>query len=152
VAIDSAVIGTEYPAVTADIERGRLRAFAEAIGEQDPLYSDVTAAQAAGHPDLPVPPSFLFGLELDGPDSFGWLAALEVDLRRVLHGEQRFEYHRVAHAGETLTARSKITDVYSKRGGALDFIVRRTAVTAADGSAVADLTSTIVVQNPAGQA
>ncbi len=40
------------------MERGRLRMFAAAIGETDPIYTDVEAARAAGHPDLPVPPTF----------------------------------------------------------------------------------------------
>lgn len=147
-AIDTAAIGTELRPVTVDIERGRLRAFAKATGQDDPIYSELTAAQEAGHPDLPVPVTFLFGLELEDPDPFGYLTNLGIDLRHVLHGEQRFDYHRVAHAGETLMARSRIDDIYSKRGGALEFVVKRTAVTASDGRPVADLTSVIVVRNP----
>lgn len=147
-AIDTAAIGTQLAPVVVDIERGRLRAFAKAIGQSDPVYSDLEVARAAGHPDLPVPPTFLFGLELESPEPFGYLSDLGVDLRRVLHGEQRFEYHRMAHAGETLTAQSRIDDIYAKRGGALEFVVKRTAVTASDGTPVADLTSVIVVRNP----
>lgn len=147
-AIDTAAIGTELEPVAVDIERGRLRAFARATGQNDPVYSDLAAAQAAGHPDLPVPPTFLFSLELELPEPFAYMVDLGIDLRRVLHGEQRFEYHRVAHAGETLTAQSRIEDIYAKRGGALEFIVKRTAVTDAQGGPVADLTSVIVVRNP----
>lgn len=147
-AVDPAAIGTVLAPVSLDIERGRLRAFAEATGQGDPIYTDLDAAAAAGHRDLPVPPTFLFGIELSGPDSFGWLEGLGVDLRFVLHGEQRFDYQRLAYAGDTLTAASRIEDVYSKRGGALDFIVKRTAVTDRDGASVADLTTVIVVRNP----
>lgn len=147
-AIDPAAIGTVLEPVVVDVERGRLRAFAQATGQDDPVYWDLAAATAAGHPDLPVPPTFLFGLELEAPDPFGYLAGLGVDLRFVLHGEQRFDYHRIAHAGETLTAQSRIEDVYSKRGGALEFVVKKTAVTGSDGSAVADLTSVIVIRHP----
>ena len=56
-------------------------------------------ANAAGHRDLPVPPSFLFGIELERHDPFEWLAGVGVDLRRVLHGEQSFTYHSQAVAG-----------------------------------------------------
>lgn len=147
-AVDAAVIGTSLPPVTMTMERGRLRAFAKAIGESDPVYTDLAAATTAGYTDLPVPPTFLFGIELEQPDPFAYLAGIGVDLRFVLHGEQRFTYHRVALAGETLTATSTIADVYSKRGGALDFIVKETAVTDTDGGPVADLTSVIVVRNP----
>ncbi|MCI2418241.1 MaoC family dehydratase N-terminal domain-containing protein [Saccharopolyspora sp. K220] len=146
-AIDPALIGTALPPIIVDVEAGRLRFFASAIGETDPVYTDLGAARAAGHPNLPVPPTFLFGLTLDGPDSFGFLGDLGVDLREVLHGEQEFTYHSVAHAGETLVLRPVITDVYTKKGGALEFVVRNTAVTRADGSAVADLTETLIVRH-----
>jgi len=147
-AVDTKAIGTELPPIGMTVDAGRLSFFAKAIGETDLIYSDTDAAVAAGHPDLPVPPTFLFGIELENPDAFGWLAALGVDLRRVLHGEQTFTYHSVAHAGDTLIARPRISDVYSKKGGALEFIVKETAVSRSDGSPVADLTTVIVVRNP----
>lgn len=147
-AIDPSVLGREFPASTLTIDAGRLQFFAKATGQTDPVYVDTEAARAAGHPDLPVPPSFLFGIELEQPDPFAWLADLGVDLRRVLHGEQSFTYHSVAHAGDVLTATPRVKDVYSKKGGALDFIVKESAVTRADGSLVAEMTSVLVVQNP----
>jgi acyl dehydratase len=149
--IDPAVVGTALPQQTVEVERGRLRAFAQAIGETDPVYTNVEAAQAAGHPDLPVPPTFLFGLGLGrGAEDFAWLTGLGVDLRHVLHGEQGFTYHALAYAGDTLTLSPKITDVFSKRGGTLQFLVRRTVVERAGGTPVAELHETIVVRDPAG--
>lgn len=146
--LDSTVIGTELPATEMTIDAGRLRFFAKAIGETNPVFTDAVAAQAAGHQTLPVPPTFLFAIELESPDPFAWVADLGVDMRRILHGEQQFTYHSVAHAGDVVIAKPRITDVYSKKGGALQFIVKDTAVTRADGSAVADLKTVIVVQNP----
>jgi acyl dehydratase len=148
-AIDPSVAGTALPQRTVDIERGRLRSFANAIGETNPVYSDLDAARAEGHDDLPVPPTFLFGLGLGrGAEDFAWLTDLGVDLRHVLHGEQSFSYHAVAHAGDTVTLAPRITDVFTKRGGALQFLIRETAVSASDGSPVADLRETIVVRDP----
>jgi acyl dehydratase len=146
--LDPAFVGTELPATTLTVDAGRLRFFAKAIGETSPLYTDVDAAKAAGYADLPVPPTFLFAIELENPDQFGWVADQGIDPRFVLHGEQSFTYHSIAHAGDTLTATPRIVDVYSKKGGALEFIVKNTAVTRADGSAVADLETVIVVRNP----
>jgi hypothetical protein len=145
--IDSSVIGTEFPAATLSVDAGRLRFFAKSIGEADPVYVDTTVARAAGHPDLPVPPTFLFAIELEQPDPFAWADQLGIDLRRVLHGEQSFTYHSVAHAGDVLTATPRIKDVYSKKGGALDFIVKESVITRADGTLVAEATTVIVVQN-----
>ena len=144
-AIDPGVIGRTLPAHSVDVERGRLRFFAQTIGETDPVYSDPDAAKAAGHRDLPVPPTFLFCLDMERPDSFGLMRELDVDLRTVLHGEQRFTYHATAHAGDRLTFEGRITDVYSKREGALTFMVRTTEVTR-DGAPVATMTNTLVVR------
>jgi acyl dehydratase len=145
------VIGTELPERSVPIERGRLRSFASAIGETDPVYLDLDAARAAGYPDLPVPPTFLFGLGLGrGAEDFAWLTDLGVDLRHVLHGEQSFTYHTPVHAGDTVTLAPKIVDVFAKRGGALQFLIRETAVRDADGGPVADLRETIVVRVPGG--
>lgn len=137
----------EFPPITVDVERGRLRSFAHAIGETDPAYSDVDAAKHAGHPDLPVPPTFYFSLELESPDPLGYLDGLGVDLRRVLHGEQSFTYHRLAHAGDTLTLRPRIVDAYSKKGGAMEFLVKQTDITRGD-ELVAEATTVIIVRNP----
>ncbi|TDC54258.1 MaoC family dehydratase [Actinomadura sp. KC345] len=144
--IDASVIGMEIPAVTMPVERGRLRLFAKATGQTDPVYHDVEAARAAGHPDLPVPPTFFCALQNERPDPFDWLTAIGVDLGDVLHGEQGFTYHSMAHAGDVLTARGRIEDVYSKKGGALQFIARTTVVGNDAGDRVAKLSDLVVVR------
>ncbi|MGW6059616.1 MaoC family dehydratase N-terminal domain-containing protein [Streptomyces sp. NPDC055189] len=145
--LPATAIGTQLPPVTMTVERGRLQLFARAIGEDNPLYTDPAAAREAGHPDLPVPPTFLFGIELQQPDPFAYLSAHGIDMLQVLHGEQEFTYHSTAHAGDTLTARSTIVDVRSKNGGALDLLTKDTTVTRADGTRVADLRTITVVRN-----
>jgi acyl dehydratase len=132
--------------ITVTVERGRLVAFARVTGQTDPVYADLDAAKAAGHPDLPVPPTFLFGLELAAEDPFGYLQGLGLDLHHGLHGEQAFRYHAIAHAGDTLVLRQRIVDAYSKKGGALDFVVKQTDISRG-GEPVAEAVSTIVVQN-----
>ena len=97
--LDQNVIGKQLPSVTMTIDAGRLRFFAKAIGETNPVFTDIQTANAAGHRDLPVPPTFLFGIELERHDPFEWLAGVGVDLRRVLRGEQSFTYHSQAVAG-----------------------------------------------------
>lgn len=136
-----------FDPLEVEVERGRLRFFATSIGETDPVFTDLDAAAAAGHPDLPVPPTFFFSLELESPDPFGYLTQLGVDLRHVLHGEQSFDYHAMAYAGDRLILQPRIVDVISKKGGALEFIVKRTDITRGD-ELVAQASSTIVVRNP----
>jgi acyl dehydratase len=136
-----------FAPTSVTLERGRLRFFARAIGETNPVYCDVRAAQAAGHPDLPAPPTFLFSLELEAPEPFAYLTELGIDLRQVLHAEQSFAYRRTVYAGDTVTVRPKIVDVFSKRGGALAFLVKKTDISCGDDP-VAEATSVIVVRDP----
>jgi acyl dehydratase len=89
---------------------------------------------------------------LEVPDPFSVVTDLGVDLRTVLHGGQEFVYEDMAYAGDELTTSSRITDIFDKKGGALEFIVRETAVTNQHGTVVARMRSTTVVQNkPAGK-
>ncbi|MFI5959367.1 MaoC family dehydratase N-terminal domain-containing protein [Cryptosporangium sp. NPDC051539] len=128
------------------VSRSRLRFFAEATGQTDPIYVDLDAARRAGHRDLPVPPTFFFGVDLEEPDPFGYLAGLGVDLRSVLHGEQEFVYSELAYAGDELTTTPAIVDDYEKKGGALRFLVRETPVTNQHGRTVATMRCTLVVR------
>ncbi|MEU5397878.1 MaoC family dehydratase N-terminal domain-containing protein [Streptomyces sp. NPDC005963] len=145
--IDPTLVGTRTQPFTTTAERGRLRFFAQATGQTDTIYTNLTAAEAAGHRDLPLPPTFLFCLELDNPDRGTFLADLGIDLRTILHGGQQFTYHAQAYAGDLLTFWTEVKDVYTKKGGALEFIVRDTHVTR-DGTPIATLTSTTVVRDP----
>ncbi len=146
--IDRSQIGLALEPFTVMAEPGRLRFFAQAIGETNPVFVDEAAARAAGHPGLPLPPTFLFSMELDGPAPFAFIDRLGIDPGRMLHGEQSFIYHRPAHAGEALTFTARIADIFDKKGGALTFVVRETKVTDAAGGPVADLTTVLVVRNP----
>jgi acyl dehydratase len=143
--IDPAIIGTRTPEHTVEVERGRLRFFAAATGQSDPLYTDVAAARRAGHPDLPVPPTFLFCLDMERPNPWGYLRELGIDLMSVLHGGQAFTYHKMAYAGDRLTFATRVSDAYQKKNGLLNFLVRTTDVTR-DGAPVAELTNTLVIR------
>lgn len=140
-------IGTVFPAHTVQVEAGRLRFFAKAIGQTDLVYTDARVAQAAGYRDLPVPPTFLFCLEMEQEDPLAWLHAIGADLGRILHGEQSFSYFRPACAGDSLTFETQITDIYEKKGGALEFVVRKTRVTNQHGEHVADLIGSVAQKN-----
>jgi acyl-CoA thioesterase FadM len=57
---------------------------------------------------------------------------------------QSFTYHALAHAGDTLTLRSRITGVKVRSGGAMVLLVKTTDITR-DGELVAEASSTIIV-------
>lgn len=141
---DKSLIGRSLGTTTAEVEKGRLRFFAKAIGETNPIYTDEAAARAAGHRALPVPPTFLICLESEGRDLFEMMKILNFDLARILHAEQEFIYHQPAYAGDTLTFETKVADVYEKKGGALQFVVNSTRVTNQHGEHVADVRASLV--------
>ncbi|XRQ08655.1 MaoC family dehydratase N-terminal domain-containing protein [Actinomadura welshii] len=148
--LSPSLIGTAREGASLLVTRGRLRLFAKATGQQDPVFVDVDAARRAGHPDLPVPPTFFFAVGLELPAPLDFLKDLGVDLGALLHGEQGFDYHRTAHAGDTLRSTPVITDVFEKRGGALKFLVTETRVADQDDVPVATMRETLVVRQPAG--
>ena len=145
--IDRAFIGFCTKPFAAEVEKGRLRLFAKAIGETDPIYFDEAAARAAGFRSLPVPLTFLFCLEMERPDPYDWFDQLGIPLGRALHGEQSFEDHNGACAGDVLTFESEIIDIYDKRGGALEFLVQDNRITDHRGDCVAKFTRTLVIRH-----
>ena len=144
--IDKKHIGRQLPTFLVTAEAGQLRFFAKATGETSPIYFDEQAARDAGHPNLPLPPTFLFSLEFQIPSN-AWRDELGIVTARILHGEESFRYHRMAYAGDTLRFDVRIADIYDKKGGALEFVVRDTRVTNQHGEHVADLRSVLVQRN-----
>ena len=146
--VDASAIGRAFTPVTARVEPGRLRYFLDTIGETNPVYRDPAAAKAAGFQATPVPPTYLFCLEfMDSEKPFEMLQALNMDLRKVLHGEQKFVYHAPVVVGDVLTFRSEVADVVQKKGGAMTLITVATQVNNQNGEPVADAIRVVVERN-----
>jgi hypothetical protein len=115
------------------IERGKIAEFANAV---------LNRSEAYGRPDAVAPPTFpqsmaLWRMRAGGPREVGRRG---LDMRRVLHGEQEFEYVRPLRAGDVLTATSRVKDEYEKagkRGGTMKFIVTETTFRDQNGEVVA---------------
>lgn len=145
-------LASELSPLVFDMERSRIRFFAETVGLTDPIYFDTEAARAAGHPDIVVPPTFLGNsLELEISEPLSWLGALGVDLDTTTHGEQSFEYHSLAYGGEQLTFERSIVDVYLKKGGALEFVVKQSKVHRQNGEPVATVLCTLGIKHEVKQ-
>ena len=145
--IDKKHIGYAPPTTLWEVEKGRIAFFAKVIGACDPIHTDEAAAKAAGYRNVVAPPTFIFGAEGDSGALMKLIDTLKIDLGKVLHGEQRFDYHAPVCAGDTLRLESKVSDIYDKKGGALEFMVKDTRVTNQLGEHVADLHAVIVVRH-----
>ncbi len=147
--IDSSAIGREFAPTHARVEPGRLRYFFSTLGETNPIYRRPAGAKATGFATTPIPPTYLFCLEMmDAENPFEMLEALDIDLRRVLHGEQKFTYLAPVVVGDELTLQSTVTGVTQKKGGAMTLIDVTTRIVNQHGEHVADATRVIVVRNP----
>lgn len=147
--LDRTLIGHCLTPHSVEVEKGRLRFFAKAMGQLDPVYLDEAVAPQAGYRNIPVPPTFLSCLENDSPDPWELQRLLDLDQGRLLHGELSFVYHRMACAGDVLTFEPGLSDIYSRRDRALEFFVRETRVTDPMGEHIADLRC-VGVQQPTG--
>ena len=145
--IDRKFIGYASPRYTLEVEKGRLRQFAHAIGQTAPVYVDETAARAAGYRSLPVPPTFLFCLEMDRPNPYGWFNEVGIPLPKILHAEQKFTYHTMAFAGDFLTFEARIVDIYEKKDGLLEFVAQHNRITNQHQQLVAEFLRTLVIRH-----
>ena len=76
------------------------------------------------------------------------LDELGVPIGNILHGEQSFTYLAQVCAGDVLKVDSRIADIYQKKGGALEFIVKDSVITDQNGVKVIEARSIIVARNP----
>jgi hypothetical protein len=123
-------MGVEGEPVTSTVEAGHLRRFAEAIGDPNPRWQ------------REAPPTFLVAL---APASYHAPEAEEYG-KGWLNGGNRFELIEPVMAGDQITARSKIADVYEKTGtsGSLLFIVFETTYLNQRGATVARVRGTAI--------
>ncbi len=141
---DKSSIGKTGKPFTMPVEWGKVREFARAIRDPNPVYFDPEAAkrECGG---IPVPVTFLVTSSFwQGADS---APSADFDLRRILHGEQEFEFFKPIFVGDVLTGVSRIADVYEKeggRGGKMTFLVMETQYTNQKGDKVAVSRSTLI--------
>lgn len=145
---DRSLVGKTYPPFTVRVEHGKIREYAEAIRDDNPLYRDEEAARRSPFGGIIAPPTF--------SRNFWWEGTrvqedLGFDPRYRIHGEQEFEYHRPIVAGEVLTGQIRIADVYEKagkRGGKMTFAVIETTYTNAKGEKVVVGRRTLIETEP----
>ena len=139
-------VGKAYEPFSGKVEKDRLVAFSKAIGQSDPVYLDSQAAKAAGYRDVLAPPTFSFTVTLDAGQSFNVLDDMGIEHASSVHGAQWFTYDAPICAGDTISGQQSIKEIFTKKGGALVFIMIETPLKNQNGEPVATLGSTIVVR------
>ena len=137
-------IGKTFPPVTYAVGREKIREFALAVGETDPLHLDVDAARAAGHRDVVAPPMFavVYSAPAVGPGIFD--PDVGINFAMMVHGGQEFRWGPLVVAGGEVTTTASVKDI-SERDG-MGFYVFETVSTNQDGDTVATGTWTNIVR------
>lgn len=124
-AANADVIGKSYPPSTYAVGREKIREYAAAVGETNPIHLDADAARAAGHADVVAPPMFavVYGSRSVVPALFD--PEVGIDFAMMVHAEQEFVWGPLVVAGDEITTTASVKDV-SERGG-MAFYVFETA-------------------------
>lgn len=116
VALSADAVGKTYPAVTYAVGREKIREYAVAVGESDPLHLDPEAARSAGYADVVAPR--MFSVVYCGPAITPALFDPDVgiDFAHMVHGAQEFIWGQAVVAGDEISTEISVKDI-SERGG-----------------------------------
>lgn len=134
--LDKSMIGLSGEMFVFEVEKRHIRQFAVAIGDENPLYTDEEYAMETTYGGLIASPTFPIVV---GSDGGGGNLPLELDSRRMLHGEQEFIYYQPIRPGDRLYCQMKVSDLYEREGksGNMQFLVLDTEMKDEKGEMVA---------------
>ncbi|WP_227937911.1 MaoC family dehydratase N-terminal domain-containing protein [Alkalihalobacillus deserti] len=118
---DKTLIGSKSETIEFEVEKGAIRAFAQALGSENPIYLNEEYAKQQGYASLVAPPTFPSTFRLPKP-------GINVELSRTLHGAQEFLYERPIVAGDVLRCTNQLVDIFEKDGksGTMTFYILET--------------------------
>ena len=153
---DKSKTGMEFSPYTFEVEKGKIAEFAMAISQKEdkdqvnPLYVNREAAQKAGYKDIIAPPTFQTCFPLwAGGGLMPIVQALGINLIRLLHGEEEYDYLGAIHPGDIMTGKSKVVEMYDKEkkdkpGKFMEFTVIETEIRNQHGELVVKTRYTLV--------
>jgi acyl dehydratase len=143
-ATDTSKIGKKYPPFTYEVGLEKIREYANAVGESNPVHHDRDAARSAGFRDVVAPPMFVV-VYSTGAVAPGVLdPELGINLMMMLHGSQEFVWSEPVCAGDAITTQAEVKDISEQDGR--QFFVFESVSTNQDGAEVARGTWTNIVR------
>jgi acyl dehydratase len=115
-AANTHVIGKRYEPSTYAVGREKIREYASAVGETNPLHYDLEAARADGYPDLVAPPMFavVYAAKAMMPGIFD--PEVGINFAMMVHAGQEFVWGPVVVAGDEVTSTASVKDIAERRG------------------------------------
>jgi acyl dehydratase len=114
--VNTQAIGKRYEPTTYAVGREKIREYAAAVGETNPLHFDVDAARAAGYADVVAPPMVVvvYAGRSVGPAVFD--PDVGINFAMMVHGSQEFSWGPLVVAGDEITTTASVKDI-ADRGG-----------------------------------
>lgn len=146
---DTSKVGQSFPPFTIEVERGKLHELALAVGDLNPIYHDRAAAQAAGYADIPLYPTaptmFWFW---GNKELVEQLTSLGIDIARVLHTSEEYEYLAPIYAGDNITGVMTVAEgkVRRSQAGSMEIVTLAIDYTNQHGRLVLKARETLVVR------
>jgi acyl dehydratase len=114
--VNTKAIGKKYEPVTYAVGREKIREYARAVGETNPLYLDLEAARGEGYADLVAPPMFavVYSAPAVGPPIFD--PEIELNFAMMVHGGQEFVWGAPVVAGDEITTTAAVKDISEQDG------------------------------------
>ncbi|MEA2304003.1 MAG: hypothetical protein QOH43_1283 [Solirubrobacteraceae bacterium] len=137
-------VGKRYDPLVYAVGREKIREFALAVGETEPLALDVGAARRAGYADVVAPPMFavVYSAPAMGPVLFD--PEVGLDFARMVHGGQEFKWGPLVIAGDEISTTVSVLSIDERAGKG--FYVFESVSTNQDGDTVAVGTWTNIVR------
>ena len=136
--------GKTYPASEYEVGKEKIREFATAVGEDNPVYFDRAAAKEAGFRDVPAPPMFavVYSAGAMGPAILD--PEVGINFPMMVHGGQEFVWGEPVVSGDTISTTAEVKQIYEKDGKG--FYVFESVSTNQDGAEVVRATWTNIVR------
>src|SRR6202142_3077563 len=129
-AVDEAVLarleeelGVEHSEELGEVSAILIKRYAAAVGETNPLYTDVDHARSEGYSDVIAPPNFIAAvinwspgapydrLRADGTEADAHLPGVPAKGVRVMGGGEEMTFHQPVVAGMALTRTTALREV-----------------------------------------
>jgi len=145
--LNQSLIGKMYPETFVLVEKQKLKLFAKATQQSDPIYFDEEIAKKNGHPSILAPLTFLTTIGYEQEKPYQYLEDLGISLGGILHAKQEYTYYNCIYAGDKLRMESKIGDIYERKDGMLEFVSFISNYKNQKNVLVAESISTLVLRN-----
>ena len=145
--MNTEAVGKTYPSTTYAVGREKIKEYAFAVGETNPLHLDVGAARAAGYRDVVAPP--MFAVVYSAPSVTPALFDPEVGINfaMMVHGGQEFVWGPLVVAGDEITTTASVKSIEERAGNG--FFVFASESVNQDGETVCRATWTNIVRGVA---